>query len=192
MGAACRFPPPMPADPASAPSPQPIEGLSPSQRALLRIVCWVAWADGDFAAEERELIDKLVQRLLPADTGADAAASAAALASEPPSAAELAPLVAALEGNDQRQLAVKLALQMVSVNRRPGDAAAINPAEKGAYRQLLEALALPESEVEEAEWAARQELEQPRSLLELIGATLSGFGAWPALENGQLPPGYWL
>ena len=136
MGAACRFPPPMPADPASAPSPQPIEGLSPSQRALLRIVCWVAWADGDFAAEERELIDKLVQRLLPADTGANAAASAAALATEPPTAAELAPLVAALEGSDQRQLAVKLALQMVSVNRRPGDDAAINPAEKGAYRQL--------------------------------------------------------
>lgn len=182
----------MPADPASAPSPQPLDGLSPSQRALLRIVCWVAWADGDFATEERELLDKLLQRLLPADTGTGAAASAAALTTEAPSAGELASLVAALEGSDQRQLAVKLALQMVSVNRRPGDEAAINPAEKGAYRQLLDALALPESEVEEAEWAARQELAQPRSLLELIGATLSGFGAWPALENGQLPPGYWL
>ena len=192
MGAACCSPPPMPADPASAPAPQPLDGLSPSQRALLRIVCWVAWADGDFAAEERELLDKLVQRLLPAAGGAGAAATASTLATAPPSAAELAPLVAALEGSDQRQLAVKLALQMMSVNRRPGDAAAINPAEKGAYRQLLDALALPESEVEEAEWAARQELEQPRSLLELIGATLSGFGAWPALENGQLPPGYWL
>jgi hypothetical protein len=194
MGAACRSPPLMPADSASAPSPQPLDGLSPSQRALLRIVCWVAWADGDFAAEERELLDKLVQRLLPAEAGAGAAASASAsaLATEPPTAAELALLVAALEGSDQRQLAVKLALQMVSVNQRPGDAAAINPAEKGAYRQLLEALALPESEVEEAEWAARQELEQPRSLLELIGAALSGFGAWPALDDGQLPPGYWL
>lgn len=192
MGFASLSSPPMPADPASAPSPQPLDGLSPSQRALLRIVCWVAWADGDFATEERELLDKLVQRLLPADTGTGAAASAAALTTEAPSAGELASLVAALEGSDQRQLAVKLALQMVSVNRRPGDEAAINPAEKGAYRQLLDALALPESEVEEAEWAARQELAQPRSLLELIGATLSGFGAWPALEKGQLPPGYWL
>lgn len=186
----------MPADPTSASAPASFEasldGLSPSQRALLRIVCWVAWADGDFAAEERELLDKLGRRLLPVDAGAAAAASEAALAIEPPAAEELAPLVAALDGSDQRQLAVKLALQMVSVNRRPGDDAAINPAEKGAYRQLLDALALPESEVEEAEWAARQELAQPRSLLELIGATLSGFGAWPALENGQLPPGYWL
>jgi hypothetical protein len=134
--------------------------------------------------------------LLPADTGNAAAATASematVLATEPPSAAELAPLVAALEGSDQRQLAVKLALQMVSINRRAGDAAAINPHEKGAYRLLLEALALPESEVEEAEWAARQELEQPRSLLELIGATLSGFGAWPALDDAPLPPGYWL
>jgi hypothetical protein len=185
MGLACCSPLPMPADPTSAPAPQPLDGLSPSQRALLRIVCWVAWADGDFATEERELLDRFVQRLLPA-------ATASSLATEPPSAAELATLVAGLEGSDQRQLAVKLALQMMSVNRLPGDAAAINPAEKGAYRQLLDALALPESEVEAAEWAARQELEQPRSLLELIGATLSGFGAWPSLEEGQLPHGYWL
>jgi hypothetical protein len=192
MELACCFPPSMPADSTSTPSPQPLDGLSPSQRALLRIVCWVAWADGDFAVEERELLNKLVQRLLPADGGVVAAASAAALATEPPSAAELAPLVAALEGSDQRQLAVKLALQMVSINQRPEDTAAINPAEKGAYRQLLEALALPESEVAEAEWAARQELAQPRSLLELIGATLSGFGAWPSLDDAQLPPGYWL
>ncbi len=173
-------------------SSSPIASLEPSQRALLRIVCWVAWADGDFAEEERELLEKLVQRLLPADAGNAAAATASVLATEPPSAAELVPLVAALEGRDQRQLAVKLALQMVSINQRPGDAAAINPAEKGAYRLLIDALALPESEVEEAEWAARKELEQPRSLLELIGAALSGFGAWPALDEGQLPPGYWL
>jgi hypothetical protein len=182
----------MPADPAFSASPHPLDGLSDAQRALLRIVCWVAWADGDFAAEERELLEKLVQRLLPADAGSAAAATASVLATEPPSATELAPLVAALEGGDQRQLAVKLALQMVSSNQRPGDAAAINPAEKWAYRQLLEALALPENEVQEAEWAARKELEQPRSLLELIGAALSGFGAWPALDEGQLPPGYWL
>lgn len=181
---------------SDSPSPSPLASLTPSQRALLRIVCWVAWADGDFAEEERELLEKVVQRLLPADAGhaaaATASAMATAMATDRPSATELAPLVAALEGPDQRQLAVKLALQMVSINQRPGDAAAINPAEKGAYRLLIEALALPESEVEEAEWAARQELEQPRSLLELIGAALSGFGAWPALDDGQLPPGYWL
>lgn len=181
----------MASDPTSS-SSSPLTSLEPSQRALLRIVCWVAWADGDFAEEERELLEKLVQRLLPADAGNAAAATASVLATDPPSAAELVPLVAALEGRDQRQLAVKLALQMVSINQRSGDAAAINPAEKGAYRLLIEALALPESEVEEAEWAARQELEQPRSLLELIGAALSGFGAWPALDDGQLPPGYWL
>ena len=176
----------------------PLAGLSASQRALLRIVCWVAWADGDFASEERDLLEKLVARLLPeaaADAPGAAVASAeavSALVADNLQTLDLQVLVDQLEGADQRQQAVKLALQMVSINQRPEDAAAINTAEKGAYRRLVEALGLPESEVAEAEWAARQELQQRRSLLQLIGDTLSGFGSWPALEGSELPLGYWL
>jgi hypothetical protein len=70
----------------------------------------------------------------------------------------------------------------------------VNPAEKQAYRRLLEALQLPEGEVEEAEWAARQELQQKRGVLEVLGMALAGWGAWPSIEaeGGHLPPGYWL
>ncbi len=183
--------PPMTSTPAS---PDPLAALSASQRALLRIVCWVAWADGDFASEERELLETLVARLLPESAGVAAASAEAvsALVADNLQTLELHDLVAQLEGADQRQQAVKLALQMVSANQRPEDAAAINTAEKGAYRQLVEALNLPEGEVQEAEWAARQELQRGRSLLQLIGDTLSGFGSWPALEGSELPLGYWL
>ncbi len=184
----------MGSDPGS-PQPHPLDALNPSQRALLRIVCWVAWADGEFALEERELLEKLVARLLQRDGDHSlAAATVRELALDHMQPLDLEPLVAALEGADARQLAVKLALQMVSISRRIDDAEPINAAEKQAYRRLLDALALPEAEVEEAEWAARQELGQKRNLLEVLSAALDRFGAWPAAEqlDPTLPMGYWL
>jgi len=175
--------------------PNPLDTLSASQRALLRIVCWVAWSDGDFALKERELLETLVSRLLAQGSEAVAEETVRALALEQLQNADVEALVAALDGADERQLAVKLALQMVSIVRNPGDEAVINRAEKQAYRRLVEALALPESEIQEAEWAAREELKQQRSLLELLSGALNRFGAWPDdrdASQGTLPMGYWL
>lgn len=171
--------------------PDSLGPLSSSQRALLRLVCWVALADGDFAEQERQLLVQLVARSLsqPAD---QAEHTVQALAQEQIQATDPAALVADLDGGAARQLAVKLAFQMACINQRANDAALFNTAEKRAYRRLVELLQLPETEVAEAEWAARQELTSRRSLVELIGAALADFGAWPALEGNSLPPGYWL
>ena len=168
-----------------------LEGLTPAQRALIRLLCWVAMADGDFAAEERQLLERLTARLLQVD---DSGEVVHAFALEPLGPQELDSLVAALDGADGRQEAVKLALQMVSVNQRPDDRDLINPAEKQAYRRLIEALDLPETEVQEAEWAARQELATKPSLLDVLGSALERFGAWPAADqiDPGLPMGYWL
>jgi hypothetical protein len=180
----------MPSDPTPT---SPLASLNPSQRALLRIVCWVAWADGDFAAEERTLLETVVARTLPPlNSAKDPSLAVSHLAAENLQPVEVEQLVADLEGADVRQQAVKLVVQMMGVNQRPEDDAAVNPAEKGAYRRLLAALALPEAAVQEAEWAARQELQRPRSLLELISETLAGFGAWPAQADSPLPLGFWL
>jgi hypothetical protein len=192
MGAAAGAfrPPSMTGD---SPSPSPLACLTASQRALLRIVCWVAWADGDFAEEERSLLETVAARTLAPLNAADHPAEAvSSLAAEQLQPVEVELLVADLEGTDARQQAVKLAVQMMGVNRRPQDDAVVNPAEKQAYRRLLAALALPEAAVQEAEWAARQELQRPRSLAELISETLAGFGAWPSQADSPLPLGYWL
>lgn len=188
------FPPDVFGDSAGQP---PLERLSSGQRALLRIVCWVAWADGDFAEEERELLEKLVFRLVPPEVSVvEAEDTYRALVAEQLQQVDLEALVAELHSGDERQLAVKLAVQMLAVNQRPVDDAPVNPAEKQAYRRLLEALQLPDDEVAEAEWAARREREQKPGLLEVIGTALAGWGAWPALvdANGDViaPPGYWL
>ncbi|MEO1003184.1 MAG: TerB family tellurite resistance protein [Cyanobacteria bacterium J06638_7] len=173
-------------------APDPAPTLLPAQWALLRLVCWVAMADGDVAEQERQLLETVVARTLPeqADAAADAVELLLAEALQPP---ELTALVADLASADARQLAVKLAFQMACVNQRPEDAAAINPAEKRAYRLLLEQLQLADGEVAEAEWAARQELQQGPSLQQLISGALARFGAWPALEDqGAMLPGTWL
>lgn len=172
-----------------------MEALSPSQRALLRIVCWVAWADGDFALEERDLLEKVVARLLHLDgVRTVAEATVRELAMDQIQTLDLERQVAALTSADERQLAAKLAMQMVSINQGADDAERINPSEKQAYRRLIDALALPESEVEEAEWAARQELAQRRNLLEVLSSAMERFGAWPAAQDldPRLPMGYWL
>jgi uncharacterized tellurite resistance protein B-like protein len=155
----------------TAPDPSPAPQPTSAQRALLRLVCWVAMADGDFADQERQLLETVVARTLPvaADTAADAAQALAAGALQQP---DLEALVADLGDADERQLAVKLAFQMACVNQRPQDEAAFNTAEKRAYRRLVELLQLPETEVAEAEWAARQELQGRPSLLQLIDAVL--------------------
>jgi len=177
----------------AAPRAHPLEALTPSQRALLRIVCWVAWADGDFALRERELLEKVVATLLQQDSEAMAVDAVRALALEQLQQTDIEALVAVLADTDERQLAVKLALQMISITHSPGDDALINPAEKQAYRRLIEALALSEAEVQQAEWAARQELGQRRSLSELLQSALERFGAWPAADAvDPLPLGYWL
>ena len=172
---------------SASPLPDPLAALSPSQHALLRLLCWVAWADGDLAEPERELLTRLAARLLPA---VDPAAAVSALVAEP--AADLEPLVAQLANHDERLLLVKLAVQMACSSGGPHDEGPINPAERAAYRRLLDALQLPQAEVEAAEWAGRQALADTPSLLDRLNQLLFGWGAWPSVEALELQGTQWL
>ena len=165
----------------------PLAGLSPSQQAQLRLLCWVAYVDGVFADEERELLSRLAARLLP---GVDPADALDALVAQ--NAADLEELVAQLTTHDQRLQMVKLAFEMAASSSNPGDNSSFNSAERVAYRRLLEALALPEAEVNEAEWAARQALQDKPALLDRFNRILFGWGAWPSTEALELSGSQWL
>jgi tellurite resistance protein len=172
---------------------RPSEQLRPSQRALLQIVCWVAWADGDFAEEERQLLERIVADTMPEAASPILAAEAAArLVGDSPEPEALENLVRMLESDDQRQLAVKLAYQMVSASRQDGDPSAVNREEKAAYRRLVEALGLDDTAVQEAEWAARQDLGTGSSAFDLLASGLMGLGAWPSADMLGLSMGHWL
>jgi hypothetical protein len=174
-----------------APLPEdlgPAHGAGATELDLLRIVCAVAWCDGDFSDEEQQLLARLVARYLSPPDGAGPTAEAVqSIASRAASLELLDSLPRGLTSPEDRQLALKLAYMMVRIGRAPGDVEAINPQEKQAYRRLVEALALPSEEVEATEWAAEQELGQHSGgLLALLRPRFAGLAAWP--EDGALPP----
>jgi uncharacterized tellurite resistance protein B-like protein len=165
----------------------PLAGLSVSQRTQLHVLCWVACVDGDFAEEERALISKLAARLLPHSDPADAVA---ALLSE--QSTNLEAWVAELEDPGERLALASLAFQMVCSSTGVGESSAINAAERLAYRRLLEALNLADSDVQQAEWAGRQALQNTPRLLDRLNQLLFGWGAWPSVEALELSGTHWL
>ncbi|MCP9841041.1 TerB family tellurite resistance protein [Synechococcus sp. J7-Johnson] len=132
---------------------------------LLRILCCVAWSDGDFSAEERELLQDLVERYVVTDGGVTLSAEAVeALAERTLQPDALDELISRLDSDEDRQLALKLGYMMIRVGRRPGDESSINPLEKVAYRRLVEGLGLGEADIAEAEWAAELDLQAQTGL----------------------------
>jgi hypothetical protein len=170
---------PLPEDlaPASGPGAEELD--------LLRLVCAVAWCDGDFSTEEQRLLAKLVARYLTPLSGEGPSTEAVEIIAARAAAPELLETLAhALPSPEDRLLALKLSFMMVLVGRAPGDREAINPREKATYRRLVEALALPQEEVEAAEWAARHELQEHRGgWLDLLRQRIGGLGAWPDVDT---------
>ncbi|MBL6800342.1 MAG: hypothetical protein ISQ51_01685 [Synechococcus sp. BS307-5m-G37] len=165
----------------------PLAALKPSQWAQLKVLCWVASVDGDVASEERALLSKLSARLLPLEDPEDALT---ALQAEQET--EVEAWVAQLQGSDERMAMVSLAFQMVCSSQGEEDASAINADERVAYRRLLDALDLPDAQVQEAEWAARQALKETPALVDRLNQLLFGWGAWPSMAALEASGTSWL
>lgn len=176
--------------PPSAPHP-PGPPAGDPDRVLLRLLCCIAWSDGAVSAGERELLESLATQVLLSDQEkADAAAEVSSLVADTLDLPALDALIPRIQGHDQKQLALKLAYMVIRISREEGDSSAINAREKVAYRRLVEGLGLPEGEVQEAEWAAEQELSQHSNLWSLLAARFAGLGAWPddaLLASPELP-----
>ena len=142
---------------------------------LLRILCCVAWADGEFSPEEKGLLDRLVDRYVIGSGKDEGTAEVAAevLAASPEPLEALDALLPRLTGQDDRQLVVKLAYMMIRVGGRLGEESGINAREKVAYRRVVDAVGLPDSEIEEAEWAGEEELARHGGLLGVLRSRFS-------------------
>jgi hypothetical protein len=137
---------------------------------LLRIVCAVAWADGQFSEEERTLLQRLMNRY-----GGDGlpAGSAAAELTQPTleeNPGLLFDLVKGLASEEDRELALKLSYMMIRCGCSGQEDSGINRAEKAAYRRLVELLGLPEGRIEQIEWAAEEEMAPTHGLLDVLAA----------------------
>lgn len=137
---------------------------------LLRIVCAVAWADGQFSEEERTLLQRLMHRYggdgLPAQGGT--AGLTQPRSEETPGL--LDELVKDLDSEEDRELALKLSYMMIRCGRSGPEDSGINRAEKAAYRRLVELLGLPEARIEQIEWAAEEEMAPTHGLFDVLAA----------------------
>ncbi len=164
------------------------EALPAGDHDLLRILCCVAWSDGEISAEEKTLLSRLAERmLLPGVGPASAGAAVETLVSEAMAPEALDALIPRLGSDEERTLALKLAYMVIRIGQRPGDGSSINPQEKLAYRRLVEGLGLEEDQIEAAEWAAEQELAQHTSLLGVLASRFGGLGAWPSSDLLEVP-----
>jgi len=172
-------------------TPPSIGVASDPDRLLLRLLCCIAWSDGEVSVRERELLELLATQVLLTDAEkADAAAEVSSLIAETLGLPALDALIPQVQGHGQKQLALKLAYMVIRISREPGENSSINAREKIAYRRLVAGLGLPEGEVQEAEWAAEQDLRQHNNLWSLLAARFAGLGAWPddaMLASPELP-----
>jgi hypothetical protein len=162
--------------------PTPSAAPSPAQAALLRIVCTVAWADGECSAAEHDLLVQLVARHLHpgASTPSDGEALDAFLAEKLPVSC-LGEQVAQLGSSEDRELALKLSYMMVRVGRRSPEEPSINSQERVAYRRLVDLLGLGDERIREIEWAAEADLPRKHGLAQLLDELTAG---WREPEPG--------
>lgn len=149
------------------------------QKVLLQIARCIALSDGTISDEEDRLLKDLPERLYLEESTPDDRTN------QPQSLTELAKL---LTNHTDQCTAVRVACLVAGVSRNPGDNADINAKERTAYRELIAALQVSDEELNEIQWAAKEELQQKPSLLNMILDAIYGKDGWP--DQALLPPDF--
>ena len=148
----------------------------------MEIAKCIALSDGSISAEEERLLRELPERLF-LDNDADAHETPT-----PASERSLTELAQSLTDHNDQCAAVRVACLVAGVSRNPGDGTDINAQERVAYRELIDALQVPDLELSEIQWAAQRELQQKRPLLNVILDAIYGKDGWP--DQSLLPPDF--
>ena len=152
--------------------------VTSSDRALLQIAQVMACSDGSVSDEEEQILMDLPKRLGIQDDDAHEIGSQS-----------LTSLAASLQTHAERCQAARIACLVAGASRNPGDDHDFNADERSAYRELVAALQLEEKELQDIQWSAQEELNQQKSLIQLIGDVLFGAGGWPdpSLLGPEIP-----
>jgi predicted alpha/beta-hydrolase family hydrolase len=115
--------------------------FSGSERALLRLLAWLVTADGLISAQELELSQRLVARLLLAhDQLGDPVQLAAQLVQTTPASAELDGLVSQLRSDHERRLVASLGRRLLHDSSSERQERCVEPASHHALEQLMSLL----------------------------------------------------
>ncbi len=158
-----------------------------TQKVLLEIARCIALSDGTISEEEERMLKELPERLYLEEASSEKAASVD-LVNRPRTQQSLTELGKSLTNHNDQCAAVRVACLVAGVSRNLGDDTDINAKERVAYRELIEALQVSDEELSEIQWAAQKELQQKRSLLNVIMDAIYGKDGWP--DQSLLPPDF--
>ncbi|USR89322.1 TerB family tellurite resistance protein [Phormidium yuhuli AB48] len=157
--------------PIQPPAPPPI---SPRQMNLLRIVAAMAWADGELAQEEVEVMLSRFSELF-AKSPEQRQKLREDLQAYCIQNIPLEDLVPKLQSDDERELVLRLGYEVIASSSRTPDEPKINEEEATAYQKLRELLGLPEAKVKEIEAKEFSFDSDDPSLVESLGESLQDF-----------------
>ncbi|MBE9184433.1 TerB family tellurite resistance protein [Microcoleus sp. LEGE 07076] len=127
----------------------PPPSITPRQMNLLRIVASMAWADGELATEEVNLmLDRFCSLF---DAGAGGEQIQQELRDYIMQNIPLDELIHQLETQAEKELVLQLGYQVIASSSRTPDEPKINAEEAAAYQKLVQLLNLPEDAVKRIE-----------------------------------------
>ncbi|NMG59079.1 TerB family tellurite resistance protein [Geitlerinema sp. P-1104] len=153
------------------PAPPPI---SPRQMNLLRIVAAMAWADGELAQKEVEVMLTRFSELF-AKSPEERQKLREDLQAYCIQNIPLEDLVPKLQSDEERELVLRLAYEVIASSSRTPDEPKINEEEASAYEKLRQLLGLPEAKVKEIEAQEFSDDPEDPSLVESLGESLQDF-----------------
>lgn len=146
--------------------------ISPRQMNLLRTVTAMAWADGDLAAEEIEIMLDRFSSVFAKD-----AAQQQQLRQELQNYMKqnipLQEITSKLHSPEEREMVLRLAYEVISCSARSPQEDNINADEAAAYQQLISLLGLSTEKVQQLESEVQSSTEG--SLVDRLAQHLEGF-----------------
>ncbi len=127
----------------------PPPSITPRQMNLLRIVAYMAWADGELATEEVNLMLNRFCGLFAADV--DRQQLQQELRDYVMQNIPLDELIHQLESQEEKELVLQLGYEVIASSSRTPDEPKINAEEAAAYQKLVLLLNLPEDAVKRME-----------------------------------------
>lgn len=147
--------------------PPPPPSITPRQMNLLRVVTAMAWADGQLAQEEVDLmLDRLSGLFAKGNSEKEALSQELRdyLMQNIPPEESLPKLVS----QEEKELVLQLGYEVISASARTPDEPKINAEEAEAYKKLVELLNLPEEAVKRVEKEAKADANSDVSLIDKL------------------------
>ncbi len=152
--------------------PPPPPSITPRQMNLLRIVASMAWADGELATEEVDLMLDRFCSLFAADVEQQQLQQE--LRDYIMQNIPLDELIHQLESQAERELVLQLGYEVIASSSRTPDEPKINAEEAAAYQKLVQLLDLPEDTVKRIE-AEASATRTPEGIVENMAHKLEKF-----------------